>query len=529
MKPHVQKRGLSMSQFKVLIVDDEINIINGLALLIERYLPECRIVGMAYDGEQGIHQALVSQPDIVLTDIRMPQADGIALIRRLKEAGSQARFIILSGYTEFEYAKSAISLGVEDYILKPVEEDELCAVIKKVCASLEMQNQQIKQIREYGLREILTASGERRNIRLKLSVLDFSLDAERYLCVVWEYDDREEKPALAGLKESAAKCLDFCRTVLTVPFLKSLAVLILVYDKENEEKPGKAVIRMKQQLSKNMDMEFSVGIGLSCSRPEGICESFEEARCALNYKVIKGSGSVISYKEIQNLQTNQTLVDMQDVKQLEDCIDSMDDSGCRRAVDQIFKKLEHAGDVSLTDLQILSLNLVLSGIRKIPFMQFQLNSYLGINILSLESISRFRTVEQLKNWIVNMLKSMNELMLKENLPQRRDIVAEIKEYINKNYNQEISLNDIADRFYMNPYYLSQLFKKRTGETYQKYLTDIRMNRARKLLEETDLKIYEISEIIGYNDSNYFSRVFERQAGMKPLEYRTGEADCSKAD
>lgn len=128
-------------------------------------------------------------------------------------------------------------------------------------------------------------------------------------------------------------------------------------------------------------------------------------------------------------------------------------------------------------------------------------------------------MEQLKHWIINVLQGMNELMLKQSMPEKRDVIEESKEYIARHFEQDITLNDISERFFINPYYFSQLFKKRTGVTYQKYLTGIRIARAKKLLEETDLKLFEISEMVGYSDVNYFRRVFEKYEGVKPNEYR----------
>lgn len=228
---------------------------------------------------------------------------------------------------------------------------------------------------------------------------------------------------------------------------------------------------------------------------------------------------MISYENIRDLTGKPGLIEENDIKQLETCIDLMDDAGCRQVIEAVFRKIEKEKDLSLTDLQLLSLNLILAGIRKMPFMQFQLNEYLGRNILSLESISKFQTIEQLKNWIINTLKSMNELMLKETMPEKKDVIEEAKEYMNRNFTREISLNDISERFFINPYYFSQLFKKKTGETYQSYLTSLRISRAKKLLEETDLKIYEVCSMVGYSDTNHFNKVFERIAGIKPSEYK----------
>ncbi|WP_320933050.1 helix-turn-helix domain-containing protein [Hungatella effluvii] len=105
------------------------------------------------------------------------------------------------------------------------------------------------------------------------------------------------------------------------------------------------------------------------------------------------------------------------------------------------------------------------------------------------------------------------------MPEKKDVIEEAKEYMNRNFTREISLNDISERFFINPYYFSQLFKKKTGETYQSYLTSLRISRAKKLLEETDLKIYEVCSMVGYSDTNHFNKVFERIAGIKPSEYK----------
>lgn len=125
----------------------------------------------------------------------------------------------------------------------------------------------------------------------------------------------------------------------------------------------------------------------------------------------------------------------------------------------------------------------------------------------------------MQNWIVNILQGMNELMLRDDMSEKRDVIAEVKGYISKNFNREISLNEISEHFFINPYYFSHLFKKKTGETYQNYLIRLRMERAKKLLEETDLKVYEICERVGYSDTNHFIKMFARMTEMNPGEYR----------
>lgn len=525
--------------YRVLIVDDEPGIAEGLKLLVERYVPECRVVGVAYDGNQGYEKVLKLQPDVVLTDIRMPEADGIEMIERLKKAGFRGHYIILSGYAEFEYAKSAIRLGVEEYITKPVEEEELMEVFLRACRSIQEEQEKLKKVERleddldhysrhmkgYILKDILTSSqAGGKEIREQLDKLTFPMSCKQYCCAVFEKEGgivKKDRTALCcAMEEAAEHNLDFCDAKLVIPFSDKEATVILAYNGDkNYRNCLNALGRMRLAVSEAMEACVSAGVGQLYHKPDQLQKCFEEAACALNYKVLKGSGSVISYEEIRDMEGNSGLIDEEDVKELEACIDAMDDSGCRRVIEEIFYKIEREKKMGLEELQLLSLNLVLTGIRKMPFMQFQLNEYLGRNILSLESIARFQTIDQLKNFIINTLKSMNELMLKANMPEKRDVVEEAKIYIKKNFNKEISLNDISEQFFINPYYFSQLFKKKTGETYQSYLTGLRVSRARKLLEETNLKLYEVCSMVGYSDSNHFNKVFERIVGVKPGEYK----------
>ena len=518
--------------YDVLVVDDESVIAEGLKFLIERLVPQCQVVDLAFDGVQGYEKAMALAPHIILTDIRMPECDGIGMIRRLKEAGSRSRFVILSGYAEFEYARSAIALGVAEYITKPVEEEELSAVLKKICTSIREEQKKSELVlemehsmKEYVLKDILEMTGPPiEEMKDQLGNLGFPMTCKWYACTVVEKADEEpgktKKLFYRYVEELADKHLHFCGCRIVIPYSASIAVLITAWDKDTEYKRFmNALGKLRYELAERAGVPVSGGAGLMHHNVEGIRKSFEEARCALNYKVINGPDCITSYEDIRRITATPKLLESEDVKRLEACIDTMDDNGCRQIIEEIFRKVEKEKDLSLNDLQLLSLNIVLAGIRKMPFMQFQINEYLGRNILSLESISRFQTIEQLKNWIINIIKSMNELMLKESMPEKQDLVAKAKEYMNKNFNKEISLIDISERFFINPYYFSQLFKKKTGETYQSYMTRLRVSRAVKLLEETDLKIYEICQMVGYSDTNHFNKVFEKNMGVKPSEYK----------
>ncbi len=518
--------------YRVLIVDDEPGIAEGISFLIERFMPECQVADLAFDGIQGFEKALSLKPDIILTDIRMPEVDGLEMIRRLKKADFNSRFIILSGYAEFEYARTAITLGVEQYITKPVEEEELCLALTNACNMVkedrkkqEQEQEMENAIMEYALKDILESSEPvSENMKSRLQNLGFPVAYKWYACAILENNEKKPKEIrekfFNEIKVLAERYLNICREKIVIPYSDDSAVLIMAHETEYQ-KLTDGMGRLRAELSKTLGAAVSIGMGRMYRKAEEIRQSFEEARCALNYKIIKGLDCVILYDQICDIDLKPNLVSAEDIKRFESCIDNMDDKGYKLVIEEIFRKIEKEKDLSLKDLQLLSLNLILSGIRKMSFMQIQLNEYLGKNIFSLESIAKFQTTTQLKNWIFNMLKSINELMLKNSIPEKRDVVEEAKKYMNKNFNRNISLNEISERFFINPYYFSQLFKKKTGETYQNYLIRLRVDRAKKLLEETDLKIYEICELVGYADINHFNKIFERVIGVKPGEYKKG--------
>ena len=518
--------------YQVLIVDDEPEIAEGIAFLIQRFCMEGQVVKVAYDGLEGYEKACSLQPDIILTDIRMPECDGLEMIRKLQTTGLNIKYVVLSGYAEFEYAKTAITLGVEDFITKPVEEGELSQVLQKICQSIEEEREHREKLQDmrstvkgYVLKNFLDRTEKYTGmIKDYMEQFDFPVSGKWYLCLLIDLYEMTEKDCrqefLRQIKDKKLPSLHFFQSCLSVEYSQEQIVLIGALERPMEQKTlHYTVENLKNQLVKILDSAVNIGIGTFCKGIDEIPRSFEEARCALNYKMMKGPSCVIPYSQICDIEDCSSPILPEDIKRLEESIGRMDDEGCRVAIEEIFRKISEKNNLSLEELQMISLNLILSGIRKIPFVQFQLNQYLGKNIFSLESISKFRTIEQLKNWIINTLRSMNELMLKDDLSEKKDVIQEAKEYIIRNFNREIGLNEISEKFFINPYYFSQLFKKKTGETYQNYLIGLRVERAKKLLAETDLKIYEVCEKVGYSDANHFNKVFERLVGMKPSEYK----------
>lgn len=511
--------------YKVLVVEDEKEKARGIAYLIEKYNPECAPILLAHDGREGYKKATEEAPDIILTDIRMPVIDGLEMIRMLRGLNFPAEFIVLSGYAEFSYANKAIKLGVKDFITKPVDEEELSKTLSKVCneiterrATDDSLSKLNEDMRNYAMRDFLTGG---RDSQLKVG--EYLKQTERlgeygqYTCMVIE---GEEELGEFHIKEGL-----ITRNEMFFYGVKmgNAQMAVIVGAKSLDIEKKRNLVR-QYMIKEDQDRFYtSIGIGSSCENYGQLPKAYEEACVALNYRILKGSGTVILFEELYDMDNRTDLLTEKEVELLKERIDRFNQDGFHTAVKGIFKRILAENNLSLPELQKLSLNIVLIGLHNIPTAQLQMNEYFGKNLFTLKSIEKFKTMEQLENWIMNMVNSVNEVMLKDSVPKKKDVIVEVKEYIRKNYNQNITLNDISKQFYINPYYFSQLFKKKTGMTYQKYLTDYRIDRAKKLLAETELRIYEICRLVGYSDVNHFNQIFERTEGMKPGEYRLKHA------
>lgn len=519
-------------------MDDEKGIVDGLKILIKRNVPNCKIVGCAYNGIEGVEKIMQLKPDIVITDICMPQVDGLEMIKTLQNKGCESKFIILSGYSEFEYAKKGIALGVKFYINKPVEEDELFDSIEKVrveiCKekaniekALRLKNNyenNIKKLKDFVLRDVLDSGFENINdIEYMLDSIEFPIYHTQYVCAIIDTNNESaigDFSYKSDINNQIAEFLSKYASVNIVRYVDQQVAIIVTNKKTiDTERLFSDFLNIRIYLENDKNIKSAIGIGNVYNSFNEISRSFEEARQALNYKVIRGTNSIIVYREIEKISKNKEIFTDDKIIKLESCLESMDFLCCKCVIDDLFRDMSLNKNLSIYDLQIQSVNILMSGMRKMSLIQLQLNGFLGKNILELQHISQFKTLNQLKNWVTNTIKSIIEIREMQNVTRKKDVIDKVKDYIIENYDKNITLAELSSQFFINPYYLSQLFKEKTGTTYLNFVMETRINKAKELLEKTDLKIYEICESVGYSDTNYFSKLFERFAGVRPTEYK----------
>ncbi|CAH1195604.1 HTH-type transcriptional activator RhaS [Paenibacillus auburnensis] len=520
---------------RIALIDDEKGIVEGIKKIIGRYLPECRVVGAAYNGLEGFDLIQRLQPDIVITDIRMPMADGLDMIQMANEAGVKTKFILLSGYADFEYARRGMKLGVQFYINKPVEEEELRSSVIQVMETIradrirlqkldELKHEVSSRIQEETLRDIIDIGPEHTElVEELLREAQIPTSGIWFNSVLLDIGGGTEQLKEIGFQPLFRQIDLTLRHYHKVYRFRYFGPQIAIVIAHNSTLPYvrllHAVQGLKQALDRELKLPVSIGIGTMYKRASGISQSFEEARNALSYKVIKGGDPVISYSEIMQLTGRSQPVPEEQIIRLEEALDNMNEEECVAIIREMFRGVTAEPGMNPAELQQWCLSILLSSIRKLSFQQLQQNERVGRHILSLEGISRFQTMEVLEEWMIQVIRGVIHFKQEHNLSQKKDIISEIKTYVSKHFNEQISLADLAARFFISPYYLSQLFKRKTGDNYLNFLTQIRIDKAKELLENTDLKVYEVCQMVGYSDTQHFARMFEKLTGCKPREFR----------
>lgn len=537
--------------YKVFIVDDERVIAEGLEKLIDWNGLECETRSFTCSAE-AYGAAIGEIPDIIITDIKMPFMNGLELIKKLKSEGVDSDVIILSGYSEFEYARKGIELGVNTYLLKPVEQKDLESVVREVINRIKKEESEQKQLarmrnfyetgliklRDVILQDIVTSEGYSSvEIIDMLDTMELHFTDAPVLCAILETDDNpgtdgspdtDSDPGCVG---NGCKADDLAKIVNEAFRTEGIKHVLFQFTNnqygivlnnvslDNTEQLRNIFLGIRRTLISSYGIKCYIGIGEIKARISDIHESFKQALSALDHKIIKCDSKVIMYGDCSSFDSNGVIIPEEIFYSLAEYANNNDIAGVKETVNKAFDVLLGSGSIQLMELKTQCLNLLLACTKNLSYVQLQLHKALGKDILSLDKLSRFDSPEKLKNWLFNVIKSIIELKKQQEEMWVKDSAIEnIKKYIDAHYSENLTLSMISERFFLNPSYISQLFKKRTGHTYISYLTQKRMEKAKELLQNTSLKVYEVSHKVGYSDVKHFSRTFENYFGVKPSHY-----------
>ena len=528
--------------YKLLIADDEQWIRRRLTDTINWRELGIESVFEAQDGEQALQYACEHAPEVIITDIRMPGLNGLDFINAIKKRGLTPKVIFLSGYSDFDYAQRALKLGAHDYLLKPVDNDELFAIVKKCLAEIENDAQKNKVWRELKarleqdkpvlkerfLQDLLNGYLDEQALDSGLKYFDIPADgAYSYSCIVIQQDGKTEGGRDAhllslGIKDAAVKMYSMiggCEAV----FMQFGEIVFVVFAKAGsgdvtaliEEKS-----RQVQSLLKELfDVTVTVGVGEACSGILDLTKSFEQAKQAILYRSFLGGNSVYRYGAgVDSVTGIKVSFLPQDAREWLDALKKRDRADIEERVSRLAAELA-AQDVRPVDLKSLYIEIITSVINVSHEFERLSQIFPAFNMELFTQLDKIEDERGFRDSLLRVLNLLSAHLQKSAQDNKRKVIQLVIEYIEQHYSEQVSLTDLAGVVYLNPTYLCKIFKLETGLTFTKYIMNYRIKKAIELMADMKLKIYEIAEMVGYGDVQYFTKIFKAIKGMSPTRYR----------
>jgi len=540
---------------KVFLVEDEIIVREGIRDRINWVENGFEFSGEASDGELAYPMIQQIKPDIVITDIKMPFMDGLALSRLIRNELPWTKIIILSGYDEFQYAKEAISIGVTDYLLKPIGSAKVLETLLKIRDTIEeernlremqiryrkeMQENENYQRRQF-FSQLISDSTSVPEILNRANELDIDLAAKSYNIILFICSQKDESSwekysgKLVQMEEKIENNFSMRKhMILFRRGLEGWALLIKGTDHESAESVTKrCIVELENLFQSDQSMDYFIGVGMPVERLQQIPQAFQKANRAFVYRYIVEDNKIEYYsfdpKPAITSQNGFSLKLLDPSKLSQSIIDRFLRSGLKENVSQFVE--DYFESIGLD-----------SG-NSLPFRKYIVtNILIGVSAFLDEIgvgkhviIDSFGDIDQITEKVTTVLytKELIEkifdtaLDFRDNNSKQKyaSLLSAAEAYIRENYNSEdISLNLVAQVTNVSPSYFSSIFSQEKGITFIEYLTNVRIEKAKELLRSTTLRSSEISQAVGYKDSHYFSYLFKKETGLTPREYRTGKEE-----
>ena len=532
-----------MEEYRVLLVDDEEEIRVGISRKIDWTALGFALVGEAGNGEEALDLAEQLQPDVVLTDIKMPFMDGLALCRHLRQSLPGAKLVVFSGFDDFEYARQAVSMGVSEYILKPINAPELMQVLAKLREQLDSQRlerrdmetlrrryeESLPILRELFYTRLLGGQLSPDQVQDRAARYEIDLPAGLWTAALVHADlpgeaegtDRDELLLLSVqsfLSEHFS--LEGC-SARAVLYGDAAALLVQLSGEDRLYPLLEELDRLSLLSQSYLGIPLAAGVGLPCSRPEELHRSVEGARSALDYRALTGGSRVIYIDDLEPQSTATLSFEENDQRLLSAAVklDTPEQVEC--VVRSLMERMSQAG-LSLSQCHLFLLEVVTCLVRLTRSGGVAVEEVFGEHFTGAVSISDFSSLEELGRWFCERCLKLHDLLGRQRTDSAWRLVEQAKGYIAGHYTDEhLSVEALCSHIHLSPTYFSTLFKREVGMSFTAYVTQVRMDEAAHLLQETDEKTYRIAERTGYSDPNYFSYVFKRHFGVSPSKFRAG--------
>jgi two-component system response regulator YesN len=532
---------------KAILLDDEHLVLKWLESLIGQSDLGLSVIATAKNGEDGLRLIKKYNPDIVITDIRMPKLDGLELIKAVTEIGYPVKFVILSGYGEFEYAKLALQYGVKDYLLKPVSGDQMKKTILNVVnALIEEQEDKLRmekirndaaavpehiknEIYQDVLLDIPIEENKILQYNEMFTINEYSLYQVVSMYLLYNTETSREENAYAEIYEMIKQKIDEFFTgseFFYTPIIKSADEIVLIICCNSKDVPIRIrnkelqkIIRSFVAAVKNsFETPLIAGIGNFYAGLKGIKTSYEEAYRAVGYANPEGEGYCVHINELFD-RADKVKYPIELENNLMDAIKYTDREKAKYILTGILNKILSNEICTILQFRTICMEIAAVSLRLLYSLGIktdELSPEIHEIMRSLAYSTRFDII---KKQIVTIVDEEISLLEKKNDRAYSKIINQILQFISQKIAMDLSVNSLARLVRITPGYLSTLFKREVGMSPVKYITNARIEKAKQLLLNPELKIHEISLMVGYQDAKYFSHIFKDKTGLLPCDYR----------
>ncbi|REK74942.1 response regulator [Paenibacillus paeoniae] len=518
--------------YKVLLVDDEILDLKGMQTFIPWQELGMEVFAAVTNGFAASEVIEREKIDILITDVRMPNMSGLELARKALDLYPTIKIIFVSGYQDFHYVKQALSLNACSYVVKPMDDNELIESLRKLQVDLNEERKQLETEQLYKrmfpivkteyLLQLLEGTWDKESIDSLLDNYQFNQLKWPVRVVVVERDDWMRK---RNVEEN------FDETELSNAFWNGLFSLckdldILHYCRVTDKRMA-LLIENGMELDKLRDkfnevsgptpISVTTGVGGAVSQITELKDSYRKAQTALDYKVFYGKGKIIHHDAVQSTQ-------MKDVQSLDIQLDALFEAMTNYELVKVHDELEMLYSLannmrSKFTIQNFTMFLLMKLDAYLQKMNEDLFRMLNLDLGSLDILLRYETMDEIHSWLRYRVYELSEMLQTKKHKKNWKLVQDIVDDVKLRLHENITLKDVAEKYSFSPNYLGQIFKEEMKTNFSDYVSMLRMEKAGELLVNTNLKVYEIANLIGYRYLPYFSRQFKDYHGKTPLEYR----------
>ncbi len=526
--------------YKIMLADDEGIVIDSLTYIIKKnFGDECEIQS-AKTGRKVIELAETFRPDIAFMDIQMPGINGIDAMKEIQKTNEKILFIVMTAYDKFDYAKQAANLGVYKFLNKPVNQTVVVDAIRGAMREIEADRKkrsndlEIKEkmesvvpIIENGLlTSLLAEDNNEREVQQYKTLLGIEQEYGYIVVIEWGEEKKGQylsNPIGSGVRmqkvfpEFREYCKEYLKCAMGNIVINKISLYVPYEKSEMEYDARISVIEKCRVLSRKLrdrtNLEIRIGIGTVKKTGETRI-SYSEAAQALKY----GESRVnhIEDLEMESVFEDDYPVDLE--RNIYASVEKSEVEKAKKYASEFFDWMITNHENDMMNIKLKTIEFVILS-EKMAFETGGMNYNFRSRTDYLDTVINLPNYESLRNWFLEKIESASKSVASKKQDKLSGIVLKAKKYIDENYEKDLTLDEVAREIAISPYYLSKLFKDETEVNFIEYVTTLRMEKAKKLLEESDESIKEICVSVGYSDPNYFSRLFKKTVGKTPTEYR----------